>query len=328
MLAEFLAWWSAQMRALLPGNAAGGVARPDALIIAIDQIDEEQPGGALLLRRHGQERWLRPLGRQPGQTQRLPVILRLPEGAVLSRDVALPLAAARDLRAVIGFEMDRLTPFSAEELFWGVSALAQDRARETLRLRLSIVPRAMLAAPLAALARLNLVPNYIETGNGRIALTPARASQRLGPRHGWAGLCALLALACIAGPFLRQQMALSGTAAQIAAHAPAARVAETLRQQLAVADSSRSAIAQARRSGDALQVLATLTQALPDGTWLSDLSLKNGDLSMDGQSSDAAKLIALLAAIPGLKEPSFTAPVTRSADGKEDLFSLHARVAP
>jgi hypothetical protein len=47
---------------------------------------------------------------------------------------------------------------------------------------------------------------------------------------------------------------------------------------------------------------------------------------MDGQSDNAAKLIGLLAAIPALRAPSFTAPVTRSADDKSDQFSLHATV--
>ena len=89
----------------------------------------------------------------------------------------------------------------------------------------------------------------------------------------------------------------------------------------------RAAIAAARRQGDALQILAALTQALPDDTWLADLSLKPGNLTMDGQSADAAKLIALLAAVPGLQDPSFTAPVTRTNDGKADLFSLRVGVA-
>ncbi len=301
MLAEFIAWWSAQMRALLPGQARGGIRRPDALIIAIDQLGEDQPQGALLLRRNGRESWLRPLTRQNGAMPPLPVFLHLPEGVVLSRDVSLPLAAGRDLRAVLGFEMDRLTPFGAEELFWGVSSITPDRARERLSLRLSIVPRAAVEALLAGLARLNLVPDFIETAGGRIALGAAPQGRRLRPRDGWIGLCVLLALGCITTPFLRQQAALNAAAAEIAARAPAAQRAETLRRQLAIASSSRMAIAKARQSGDALQVLAALTGALPDGTWLSDLSLKGGDLSMDGESNDAAKLIALLAAVPGLR---------------------------
>jgi general secretion pathway protein L len=99
-----------------------------------------------------------------------------------------------------------------------------------------------------------------------------------------------------------------------------------MRRQIAIANASRAVIAEARRSGDALLVLAELTDALPDGTWLNDLSLRTGDLTIDGQSDNAASLISLLAAVPGLHGPSFTAPVTRSADNRTDQFSLHATV--
>ena len=50
--------------------------------------------------------------------------------------------------------------------------------------------------------------------------------------------------------------------------------------------------------GEYLHDLASLTDALPDGTWLSDLSLKSGELMIDGQSSNSARLITLLSAIP------------------------------
>ena len=136
-----------------------------------------------------------------------------------------------------------------------------------------------------------------------------------------------LALACLAVPLLRQQAALDATAQAIAASAPAAQTALALRHQLATTASGRAAIIQARRTGDALQVLATLTSALPDGTWLSDLALKSGDLTIDGQSTNAARLIGLLSAVPDLRDPNFTAPVTRTADGKADQFSLHAGIA-
>ena len=109
---------------------------------------------------------------------------------------------------------------------------------------------------------------------------------------------------------------LDAAAQAIAAYAPAAHTALALRQQLATAAQGRAAIAQARHAGDALQVLAILTSALPDGTWLGDLTLKSGDLTFDGQSTDAAKLIGLLSAMPGLRAPNFTAPVTRTVDGK------------
>ena len=37
---------------------------------------------------------------------------------MLAKTVTLPLAAERELEQVLAFEMDRETPFKAEELYW------------------------------------------------------------------------------------------------------------------------------------------------------------------------------------------------------------------
>ena len=328
MLAEIALWWVGQMRSLAPGLLARPRHQPDALIIAIDAGTEIS--GTILLRRDGQETKVQRLDVNrpvPSLPPHLATGLRLPRSAVLSREVVLPLAAARDLPNVLGFEMDRLTPFSPDEVYWGVSGITPDRARARLSFTLSIVLRAQAEALRHALARVGLAPSFIETEAGRIELAAGQAPPGQRWRRGLAVLCGVLALACVVTPFLRQQAALDQAAQEIAAATPDARTAQALRQQLATAAQGRAAIAQARHAGDALQVLSILTAALPDGTWLSDLTLKSGDLSFDGQSANAAQLIGLLSAVPGLRNPSFTAPVTRSADGKADIFSLHATVA-
>ncbi|MBB5372213.1 PilN domain-containing protein [Acidocella aromatica] len=327
MLTSLFAWWTTQLRALLPPAIARHMAAREMLIIDIDRMDDI-PQGSLLLRRDGQERFLHGLQATAPAMARLATGLRLPRGAVLSREVTLPYAALRDLPAVLCFEMDRLTPFAADELVWSVSRIRPDKPRGLMKLHLTFALRAPVEALLARLTRLHLAPGFIESKTGRIEL--AR------PRHGsarprWASLpaaCAVLALLCLVAPFIRQQIALNQAAQAIADAAPAAHAAMVLRHQLAVTASGRSAIAAARNGGDALHVLALLTGALPDGTWISDLTVKSGDLTIDGQSDNAAQLIGLLSAVPGLHDPGFTAPVTRTADGKADLFALHATVGP
>jgi general secretion pathway protein L len=337
MLTEFAIWWMDQMRGLIPGGASGGARQPDAIIVAVDRLADGQPAGAgrILRRQDGVETVLGPLDLdRPAAlashqaAAQLATGLRLRQGTVLERDVVLPLAAAQDLQAVLGFEMDRLTPFAPDEVYWGVTRLQRDHVRGKLSLRLYIVLRAQVDVVVQRLAAIGLLPSYIEIPGGRIELGRAAAPTRRYLQMALPVLCAVLAVACVAVPFVRQQMALAATANVIAANAPAADVALSLRRQLATAASARAAIAQARRAGDALGVLATLTAALPDGTWLSDLTLKSGDLTFDGQSADAAKLIGLLSAVPGLRNPNFTSPVTRTADGKADLFSIDAQVTP
>jgi general secretion pathway protein L len=333
VVAEIATWWLAQMRSLIP-EALRGDTGQDALLIAIDRPDpalplHAAPSGTLWMRKRGEETLFGrlPATGAPLPANRLDVGLRLPPGTVLTRDVTLPLAAARQVSSVMRFEMDRLTPFAADALYWGISGVAADRARGRLHLQLAFVLREPLEPLLQTLAQQQLFPSFIEAPNGRIALNAAPARMRVLPAA-LPVLCGLLALACLASPFLRQQIALNAAAQVIAQQQPAAQIAMRLRSRLSTAAYGRTAIAQAQRAGDAMQVLAELTDALPDGTWLDDLTLKSGILTFDGQSADAAALIGRLSAAPGLQDPSFTAPVTRTADGKSDQFSLQAAVAP
>ena len=333
VVAEIAAWWLAQMRSLIPESLRFGDTGQDALLIAVDRPNPTSSlhaalAGSLWIRKRGQESLFGRLGAQTAlPANRLGVGLRLPPGTVLTRDVSLPLAAARQLQSVMRFEMDRLTPFTADELYWGLSGVTADRARGRLHVQLAFVLRAPVEQLCQGLALQQLFPSFIEAPGGRIALNAAPSRLRLLPAL-LPALCGLLALACLVSPILRQQAALDAAAQVIAQRQPAALIAMRLRSRLSTAAYGRTAIAQAQRAGDAMQVLANLTDALPDGTWLDDLTLKSGIITMDGQSSDAAALIGRLSAAPGLQNPSFTAPVTRTADGKSDQFSLQAAVAP
>jgi general secretion pathway protein L len=104
--------------------------------------------------------------------------------------------------------------------------------------------------------------------------------------------------------------------------------AETLRNEIARSAAGGDVIAAERaRTGDALALIAGLTDALPDDTYLTDLSVRDGHLRLSGQSAAAAKLIPALAADTALRNPSFTAPVTRNDTLRIDMFSIQVDAA-
>ena len=110
-----------------------------------------------------------------------------------------------------------------------------------------------------------------------------------------------------------------------AALRPAVAEAERLRQQLTGEATAWQALATARRSvGSPLEMLALLTEALGDDTYLTSLSLRQRKLTAAGRSGSAAKVIAALAASPSIREPGFTAPVTRDEIGGKEMFSIRA----
>ena len=345
MLEPFLSWWAEQMRDLLPRRWRQGGESPDALVIALrTPVAALVPAVALIRRRRRAESDLghfildeagtAALRDALARQQRGPLALRLPAGVLLERQLVLPLLAEREAGQVLGYEMDRFTPFRSEELVWSWALERRDRARGRLHLRLTFATRESLRPLLEALARAGAVPTAleeaIEGGTRRIAL-----GRDGGP--GWqrrglaaaAGVCAALAVAAVVLPFVVQQGASRAVERRFATLQPAVAQVERLRRELAGRVAGVDVFAADRaRLGDPLEVLAALTDALPDDTFLTELSLRQGKLGLTGQSAAAAQLITALSADRVIRNPAFAAPVTRVVNGRADQFSIRADVAP
>jgi general secretion pathway protein L len=253
---------------------------------------------------------------------------------LLERTLALPLAAEADLPSVLRYEMDSITPFAADELFWTWSVVRRDRERRRLHVRVSLVPKTAVPSLNAALQGLGAVPSWLEAATpagaprviplGHMAVSEQRRRRNM--RFGFAGTAVLVAAAIVL-PFILQTVAQARVENRINALEPSVRLAETLRDRI-TRDSSAAALIAAEhgRVGDPLAVLSAVTAALPDDTFLTDLNIRAGRLEMTGESKAAARLIAALAASPTLRDPAFIASVTHAENGS-DAFSIRAGLA-
>jgi general secretion pathway protein L len=345
MLAELLTWWTRQMADLArPALRRFSVEGPDGLLI---EPDPAQPDGAgslsMLRRRRGR---LTPLGRIGGQetSAAAAAALRGRDEAVivkltrppLVRELTLPLAAEAALDRVLRYEMDRLTPFNPEDVCYAPHALAHDRARGLLRLRLVLVPRIWIAPLLARMAAAGLSPAFLEVPapEGGVIRLPvvAKAAQRAGRLRSarrLAGIAACaLACAAVALPVVRQSLALAELQRRMDDLRPEVEQVEALRKRISATEAGASQTAQAhQRAGDALSALGVLTRALPDDTWLATVTMHQRRLVLEGHSAAATRLINAMSADPHLRNPAFTGPVLRGNDGVEN-FTLQVEYEP
>ncbi len=329
------------MRALLPAGLLPDASQSDALLVAMAGAADarqihlslrrrrrETPLGSFRLDEAGQRAAKAAIRQRAGR-----VILRPEPTAVLERKVVLPLAAEHDVSRVLRYEMDRLTPFTAEQVLWSATIERRDRASERLELRLSLLPKSLVQPVLTAMEAIGLKVSAIETAGNTgvprfIDLVPPSSRRRHTLTVAWAA-CAVLALVAVATPFVAQSLARRAVEARITDLQPRIERIEALRRRLAAGSAGNDAIATEHASiGDALQVLATVTELLPDDTVLADLSVRQGKLSISGRSRAAPLLIPAMAGDPTLHNPSFAAPVTRTPDGNADTFVIRAELSP
>lgn len=267
----------------------------------------------------------------------VPVWLLLPASQVLRRTLSLPAAAEPRLREVLAFELDRQTPFSADQVSYQGRVLSRDAASQQLQVELLVLPRARLEAGLQALGPLAqglAGVDAVEADGRRLGLNllpDTRRGQRRDPVRRLNTLLAGTAAVALFGALLlclhNRSERLETLQRQVAAANDEARQARGLRNQLLVSAQAANFLATTRANRPTmLELLDDLTRRIPDDTALDKLAVNGGKLVMVGQSRAAPALVGLLQASPLLSDPALSGAVQADPRSGRDRFTLTAGV--
>lgn len=340
---KFGAWWLQQMTDLTP-PAIRFWNRPSAHLVISDLADANGDlGFSVGVSSAGQETEYGrfPLVPESGPAvrslvaqRRLPgvVTIRTNRARVLDRPVVLPQTVEPDLDRVMGYEIDRLTPFRPDEVFWTWVVTQRSAEGDRLTVRLSFLPKSTVSGLMRIAEQSGLTPEAVESQSldGELRSIPLASAKDAGAkshiRATQAALwtCGMLALSVLTVPLLQQSIAGYHIETQIESMKPSVAKAEALRRAATNPAAGAELIAASQaEAGNVLEILAAVTSALPDDSFLTSFSLSHRMLSMEGSSATAVRLITLLSANRIVSNPRFAAPVTRSQSGS-DIFSIQA----
>lgn len=261
---------------------------------------------------------------------KLPLVLRLPQNTALITRLTLPATVKADLPQILKFEMDRRTPFAADDAVFAYDILPGS-APGKLDIVLTVMPKAAVSELLSRLAPLGIAIRQVTvagvaglraSGNLLPAETAGHSRLRLVARVGVAAAVLLAATglyslwqdseANVAG--LRQDMAhLRKTIEQV----------EATRAEIERLQTASDFLSNRRRQSlTATQLLADLTRALPDDTWLTQLSMSDDKLVITGYSGAAAGLIGKVMQAQVFQAPQFRSAVTQDATVGRERFEM------
>jgi general secretion pathway protein L len=267
----------------------------------------------------------------------LRVFYCIPAQRALRRELSLPAAAEDKLRQVLAFEMDRQTPFKADQVYFDYRIVQRDVAAKTLKVELHVVPRAQLDGELAALAAVAIALDGVDCwrgtrGGGRTGLNllpPARRVKRANQRL-WLNLAlgaAAAVLFVVAGLLFlsNRQSALDTMTAEVDKAKADAKQTALLTQRLKDNAASAGYLYRLKRDTTPVTaILADLTQRLPDDTFLERLTVdEKGKVEVQGQSGNANKLIDGLQKSEILDNAAFIGTVQPDARTKKDRFTMN-----
>ena len=270
---------------------------------------------------------------------RAPLTVEIPQERILTKRIALPVLAQRDLDRVLHFEIARHFPFPAERVHFRHRIIARGSGaadRGTIEVEIAAVAREVVDEICHALAQAGLRPSGVRLAGGRgapplfLAIAGLGRGAALLTRVERALLVSLAALALVAAasPVVYDRARLAAAEREIAALEPQAQAALDRRARQRRASASLSGpLRLAAARPPLVAVLDALTKAVPDGSWLQSLSLTGREIVVDGLSPSAAAVALALENSHAFANIVFRSPITRDPQTGLEHFELGAAIA-
>lgn len=350
-LQAFWRWWSEEIVQLVPERfaALGGAARVPLIALEGEELVLVEPRAAVgpdtrvdlsTLDEARRRTALRALLERAGET-RGRVRLCLEHAEALVRRVTMPAATEENLRQVLAFEMDRLTPFRADDVYFDYRVLGRNAAAAQLTALLAVARRELVDAKLAKLrawggnvqgvavredpthagAPLDLLP--LEQHGERESAREVLVQRAL------LGAVVLLAALALLLPIWRKRETIIALHPVLAKARQEAEATSTLATQLEreVADYN-FLLAKKHGTYPVLAYLEEISRLLPDNTYLVQLEVKTTgktrEVQMIGETPSSSKLIEILEQSRLLKNATPRGTVTRGSMPNTERFTISA----
>ena len=349
-LREFWQWWTDELRALVPPRlmnwVVGDVAVTDVMVDASGITLVRMDSGKLnaLARIALTEVTTHPLLRELQAKGHGQARVLLGADQVLQKTISLPAAIEENLREVMGFELDRHTPFVSSQAYYGVKLQKRDPQRDTIDVLLAVAARAVVDPLLAAVRQAGLSVEGItladaESAAQTIELLPANDK----PARKWGNLLrlnlALLAAALLFGlvalllPIWQKREAVIALNPLVGKAGADYEVSQRVHAEYTKLANEYNYITGKKQSmHPSLAVLEELTKISPDTTVAQNLDLKSTgktrEVTLIGEAQAASKVIEALEQSPMFQNATQRSQTRRGTLGTNEWFHIATELKP
>jgi len=257
-------------------------------------------------------------------------VLRLSPEAVLTRRASFPAQVREKLPQVLRLELDRLSPFSPDQVVYDFAVLPGAKGDARIAVDLALCRRDRVAdwikrlreagSPIdqitweGAWPKANLLP---------LKERPRRRQPLVNGVRLLLALILILLVAAVATPLWQKARLLESLDAEVGRARSQAIQVDEVRKDLEQARQGSTVVLQHKwEQPRVIDLLRELTDRIPDDTWVQSLEFQNREVQVRGESGQATALIGLLEEAPGIEGVSFRSPVTQVARTGKERFNL------
>jgi len=267
---------------------------------------------------------------------RADVALRFSADSVLRPELRLPKASGSTLRGALSFELERLSPVAPSELYFDHVVTSYDKPTNRVSLCVRALRRSEVDAALHLCHAMGLSVASISIAgdphSGDVRFFPVdRLALARSLWRSWGalllGALAVILLIIVAlASASRVAEANDTLTADVAVESVRAAQVDRLIHRMDTIRSQAAYVVERRRAPLLVETLANLSDALPDGTWVDQVSINGAKLHAQGYSKTASDLIARLDRSSHFANAQFGAPLVRNATDGSERFDLSADI--
>jgi general secretion pathway protein L len=343
--AKFIRWWAGELSFLVPARLKKWLGRAEEYLIlardgdglsAVHHSGEgDRPLGRFSLDENGARKRERLLEETPGLAE-AKVLFRLSASQGLRKTLKLPMAAEENLAQVLAFEMDRLTPFKSDQVYYDAKVAARSSATRQITVDLLLTPRGKLDALIEELTAWGWQPAIVDiAGDSPLGLFNLLPHKYRPVRSRWPGtfnaalasIIVLLLAALAILPIWIDRSVAAALEQEVRKVSKIAKEVEALRQEADKLQQEARFLQQKKRAEPVVSdMLEELSRVIPDNTWLNGLQYNDKKTVIQGQSPSASSLIELIEASPYFRNTSFVSPVTKDVSSGLERFQIASEV--
>lgn len=344
-LKHFFHWWGRELSYYLPekfkqilSDKSGHVflSITDETLIFQQVIEgKEQQQISLPLDDLSSERYQQLIS-ENNELEKANFVLRLTAGQAIKKILYLPAVAKENLLQVISFEMDRVTPFSVDQVYFSVKILGKEELGK-IKVLLVLTPKDILDPICQQLKDAQIYPSFVDYSEAANDFSKDLDTYNLLPISDrpeknkttqiavWclSIISIILAIAVLIFPVWQQGQEVDGLKRQLKALEKDTRLVQSQQLEIDELVNETQRLIEIKNSIPPLtEIINMMSQLMPDHTWLTHLKYNDNHIQIQGKSPTASALISVLEASPLFGNARFVSPLTQDKRTGLERFQI------
>ena len=330
LIRQGLAWWIDELLALVPPQWRAKFAQRPKLI-----VDWNEQG--LTAREGSNAKPFDAASHTSGELDNATIVV--PMSHVLTRELDLPLLPPNDIRRLVALDIDRLTPFRVDTVYFDTEIIQRDADRGKQRVLLGVMPRAAFAevleraqsAGLSAAAvgmrgeaGSNIHFDFLAQARGSGGVSGARARLPL-----WWAAVAVLMVANVGLFAYRDSTSLDELRSNVDSQQATVALAMRLHSKVEAEAERRTALLDRFAHNAPLRIWNAVTNVMPANAWARRFEWNGQTVQVSGYEKGPADLLVKFESSPVLRNArALSTNAKPAAPNTPEAFEIAADIRP